>query len=146
MSPPDGPIPYQIDKRPMPGDEDLETLLPIHVGPFRRDEDEMDDPDEARNAPIYAEYRSDTDEIFVELGICDDAANAQRAVETSKSETDAEFPNAAQQLSLKTEPSFFKTSTSLGAFISWTRGSFYFSAHAKGGEEVLDRFMEAFPY
>jgi len=140
----DGPIPYQIDQRAMPSGEDLETLLPVKVGPFRRGT--IDDPDDARNTPIYAEYHSDRGEIFVELGVCGDPASAQIAVETSKAETDAEFPDAAQLLSLKAEPSFFKSNTPLGAFMSWTRGRYYFSAHARSGEEDLDRFMEAFPY
>ncbi len=128
----------------MPSGEYLETVLPIQVGPFSRDE--MDDPDEASNAPIYSEYRTDSGEIFVELGICGDPASAQRGVETSKAETDAEFPDVAQQFSLQTEPSFFKCNTPHGAFMSWTRGSFYFSAHAKDGEEDLNLFLEAFPY
>jgi hypothetical protein len=34
----------------MPSGEDLETLLPIQVGRFRRDE--MDGPDEARDTPV----------------------------------------------------------------------------------------------
>ena len=144
MPSPDGPIPYQIDQRPMPSGEDLETLLPAQIGTFHRVE--MDDPDEVSNAQIYAQYRSGGGEIFVELGVCGDPASAQAGVETSKAETGAEFPDAAQLLSLKTEPGFFKTNTPLGAFMSWTRGNYYFSAHAKNGEEDLDRIMEAFPY
>ena len=151
MPPPDGPIPYQIDQRPVPSGEDLEILLPDQVGPFRCAD--MDDPDDVRNAQIYAEYRCDKGEMFsdagkiaVELGVCDDPASAQRGVETSMAETLAEYPDAAQLLSLKTEPSFFKTLTPRGAFMSWTRGCYYFSAHAPYGEEGLDRFMEAFPY
>ena len=144
MSHPDNPIPYQIDERPMPSGEDLETLLPVHVGPFGREE--IEEPDDVRNVPIYAQYYSGSAEIFVELGVCGDAAGARKSVERSKAETDAEFPDAAQQVSLKTEPTCFKTNTRLGAFMSWTRGGYYFSAHAKGGEEDLDRFMQAFPY
>ena len=143
MPSPDGPIPYQIDQRPMPPGKQVETLLPAHVGPFRRQS--IEEPDDLSN-PIYAQYRSDSGEIFVELGICGDPASAQRGVKTSKAETDAEFPDAAQLLSLKTEPSFFKSNTPRGAFMSWTRGGYYFSAHARSGEEDLDRFMEAFPH
>jgi hypothetical protein len=28
-----------------------------------------------------------------------------------------------------------------GAFFVWTRGAYYFSGHAKGGEAQLDAFM-----
>ena len=151
MPPPDGPVPYQVDQRSMPSGEDLDTLLPVQIGPFRRAE--MDDADEVRNTQICAEYRSDGAEIFsdageitVELGVCGDPASAQLGVETSEAEMNAEFPDAAHLLSLKTEPSFFKTRTPRGAFMSWTRGGYYFSAYARSGEEDLDRFMEAFPY
>ena len=81
MPPPDGTIPYQVDQRSMPSGEDLETLLPAQVGPFRRAQ--MDDPDEVRDTQIYAEYRSDGAEMFsdagkitVELGVCGDPASA----------------------------------------------------------------------
>jgi hypothetical protein len=33
-----------------------------------------------------------------------------------------------------------------GAFFAWTRGGYYFSAHAKGGTAALEAFMQAFPY
>ena len=142
--PPSGPVPYQIDRRPMPGGERLETLLPGQVGPFRRAT--LDEPDDVRNTPIYATYRSGSVKIFVELGICDDPAGAQRALATAKAETDAEFPDAPQQFSANTEPSFLHTRTPLGAFFAWTRGHYYFSAHARSGQQDLDRFLEAFPY
>ena len=55
-----------------------------------------------------------------------------------------------QQISLNTEPSFYKAITRQPsrAFVAWTRGRYYFSAWVPGakGEEVLDRFMGAFPY
>jgi hypothetical protein len=134
-------IPFQIDQRPMPSSEDLETLLPARVGPFQR----AAIRERGLDNPIYAEYHSQHGEIFVELGICRDESEARRAVETSKAETDAEFPDAAQRLSLNTEPSFFMTDTPRGAFMSWTRGRYYFSAHASG-ETDLNRFVGAFPY
>jgi len=59
---------------------------------------------------------------------------------------DAEFPEATQLVSLKTESGFFKSVTPRGAFMAWTRGGYYFSAHARYGEDDLDRFMEAFPF
>jgi len=122
----------------MPSGEELDVLLPAQVGPFRRDD--------VRSTSIYAHYASDAGGIFVELGICDDAASAQQAVETARSERDAEHPEESQQLSLNTGPSFLKTNTELGAFMAWTRGNYYFSAHAESGEEDLDAFMDAFPY
>jgi len=142
-APPEAPVPYRIDDRPMPSGEDLDELLPLQVGPFRREG--LDVPNDLRKSSIYAQYSSDDGEIFVELGVCDDAETAWMAVETSMAET-AEFLDATRVVSLKTEPSFFKTNTRRGAFMSWTRGRYYFSAHARGGEKDLDRFLTAFPY
>jgi Protein of unknown function (DUF3592) len=142
--PPEAPIPYRIDDRPMPSGEDLDELLPLQVGPFRRVG--LDVPDDLRKSSIYAQYDDDDGVIFVELGVCDDAETAWMAVETSKAEIDAEFSDAAQVISLKTEPSFFKTNTRRGAFMSWSRGRYYFSAHARSGDNDLDRFLTAFPY
>ena len=142
--PPEAPIPYRIDERPMPSAEDFDELLPLQVGPFRREG--LDVPNDLRKSSIYAQYTSDDGEVFVELGVCDDAETAWMAVETSKAETEAQLPGAAQAVSLKTEPSFFKTNTRHGAFMSWTRGRYYFSAHARGGQMDLDRFLTAFPY
>ncbi len=38
--------------------------------------------------------------------------------------------------------------TPAGAFIDWTRADYYFSVSvdAKDAKEILDQFMEAFPY
>ena len=142
--PPSGPVPYHLDQRPMPDGERPESLLPIDVGAFRRSG--LDEPDDVRNTPIYATYQSGSVEIFVELGICGGPAGAQRALATAKAETDAEFPEAPQQISANTEPSYFKMHTPLGGFLAWTRGRYYFSAHVRSGQRDLDRFMEAFPY
>ena len=49
-------------------------------------------------------------------------------------------------MSLNTEPSFYRDTSPLGAFFSWTRDRFMFSAHAKDGDEALDRFVKEFPW
>jgi hypothetical protein len=64
----------------------------------------------------------------------------------AKRETDTEFPDVPQRCALKTEPSYLRTVNKLGAFFAWTRGGYYFSAHAKMGEADLDAFMQAFLY
>jgi hypothetical protein len=51
-----------------------------------------------------------------------------------------------QACSQGTEPSFLKTcSPRLSAFLAWTRGGYYFSAHANDGEALLAAFMASFP-
>jgi len=82
----------------------------------------------------------------MELGICGSAGVAQDGLATARRETTAEGDSVIQAWSTGTEPSFFKTDPRLGAFIAWTRGRYYFSAHAKGGEKDLDEFMKAFPF
>lgn len=139
-----GEVPYGVDKRPMPTGEDLDVLLPAQVGPFVRAS--LGEPKNVHRDPIYAEYRSNGAKVFVELGVCDTASGSQRAITTAKAETDAEFPNIPYRSLLGAEPSYLRTVNKLGAFFAWTRGGYYFSAHAKKGEAVLDAFIQAFPY
>ena len=153
MPSPDGPIPYQIDQRPMPSGEDLETLLPVQVGPFRRGT--IDHPDDVRNTIIKVQYSSGGGGLFgsgggisVTIGIYDNPNGAQEAIVVAQGEVSAFEEHPDDQLSLNTEPSFFKSNTPRGTFMAWTRGGYYFdvSAHARSGEADLERFMEAFPY
>jgi hypothetical protein len=140
----DGRIPFRLDERPMPSGADLEELLPVEVGSFRRGT--LDDGAGGLEGPIYAQYSGGNQGIFVELGVCDDPTEAQAAIETSKAETETEFPDVSAWESLRTDPSFYKVNTPRGAFISWTRGQYYFAAHARDGEANLDEFMRGFPY
>jgi hypothetical protein len=138
-------VPYGIDQRPMPTGEDLDRLLPRQVGAFTRTE--LPRPKDLRRDPIYAQYRKDKVEVFVELGICGDARGAQEALATAKAETEVEPGDAIQACSEGTEPSFLKTvSPTLGAFLAWTRGGYYLSAYAKGGEGDLESFVREFPH
>lgn len=138
------PIPYGIDARPMPNGNDYDKLLPLQIGSFQRKG--IDIPPNPQVSSIYAKYQGKGGDIFVEFGPCDDVETAWKAVETAKAETVAEFPEVSQWESLGTEPSFFKAISPRDAFIAWTRGRYYFSAHARGGEKELDRFLTAFPY
>lgn len=140
----DGRILYGLDERRSPSGANLDELLPVEVGLFQRET--LDDSAGGLEGPIYARYSDGKQGIFVELGVCDNPAEARAAVATSKAETEAEYPGAPVSQSLGTEPSFYKVATPLAAFISWTRGRYYFSAHARGGEADLDQFMRDFPY
>jgi hypothetical protein len=141
---PAGEVPYGVDQRPMPTGDDLDVLLPSQVGSFVRGLNRV--PKDIHNNPIYADYRQGGLSVFVELGICGEPSGAQQAIRTAKAETDAEFPDIPQEGVLGTDPSYLRTVNRLGAFFAWTRGSYYFSAHAKGGKADLDVFMKAFPY
>ena len=128
----------------MPEGDDLEMLLPGQVGSFMRGPIRV--PKDIHHDPIYAEYHFGDARVFVELGICGTPSGSQGAIMNAKRETDAEFPDVPQQCALKAEPSYLRTINKLGAFFAWTRGGYYFSAHAKIGETDLDAFMRAFPY
>jgi hypothetical protein len=143
-TPPEIPIPYGIDARPLPSGDDFDKLLPLQIGSFQRKG--LDIPSNLQVSSIYAKYQGKGGDIFVEFGPCDDAETAWKAVETAKAETVAEFPEASQWESLGTEPSFFKAISPRDAWMAWTRGRYYFSAHARGGEKDLDTFLTAFPY
>ena len=134
-------LPYNLGSRLMPSGSNVEKLLPPQAGPYRRAPIKQ-----AGKESIYANYQSGNSTIFVELGICADMKEAQSAVETAKAETDAEFPGAQQTFAKWQDIVCFKTVTPTGALVAWTRGAYYFSARANGGEKELDQFMAAFPW
>jgi hypothetical protein len=146
-SPPLAPLqpiddaPFGIARRSTPEGADLDVVLPKQVGAFQRvNVREMDENWH------YATYRSGGAEVFVELAISAGPEGAQQALGNARRETVAEFPDVPRQESIGTEPSYLATTTRLGAFIAWTRGPYYFSAHAKGGEGDIAAFQAAFPY
>ena len=136
------PLPYGIADRPMPQGEDPNRLLPGQVGPFIREPIKAF----AKGMPIYGHYHYGAATIFVELGVCDNAHDAQMSLETARSETAGEFPDAPLLYAERGDSSCWRTIDPGGAFLAWTRGRYYFSAHAKGGEKDLEEFVKGFPY
>ena len=137
------PIPFGIDKRPMPQGDDLNQLLPERVGAFQRLPIQV--PPDIHMAEIYANYTAERSGIFMELGIGDDPVVAQDGVKTAI----GCLPDDGEVLaeSVGTDPSYHKAKTETGAFLAWSRGGYYFSVHAHlGRERALDAFMEAFPF
>lgn len=148
-----GSAPYGIEKRPIPVGLDLDKLLPKQVGPYER---VMLEKSEQRGTTpaamemdgnsVYATYRSGEREIFVEFGVNNKVEDAQSSLDVAASEVTNGFPTDPKLGSIGTEPSYLIVSNESGSFFAWTRGSYYFSANAKGGEADLDAFMNAFPY
>ncbi len=137
-----GEVPYGIAQRPMPQGNDPDTLLPRQVGAYVR---EPIAP-AGKGAPIYGNYRSGAAAVFVELGVCDDAQDARTAFETARDESvgaSGDTPNVNVE---GEDLNCARRVNESGAFIAWTRGRYFFSAHAKGGEKDLDEFMAAFPF
>ena len=137
----------------MPAGIDLDVLLPTQVGPYSRTLLERADQRgvaatsiEIDGSSLYATYKAGNKEIFVEFAVDASAVNAQATLETAAGETTNQFPKDPRFGSIGTEPSYFKVNNESGAFFAWTRGNYYFSASAKGGEPDLDAFMLGFPF
>jgi hypothetical protein len=153
IKPLNGTAPYGIEKRPMPAGLNLDELLPKQVGPYTRT---LVEKSSQRGLPtssididgnsVYATYKSGDREIFVEFAVASSAANAQSTLDDAASEVTGGFPTDPRLGSIGTEPSYLKASNESGGFFAWTRGPYYFSASAKGGDADLDAFMQAFSY
>lgn len=136
-------IPYPIADRPMPIGEDLDDLMPPQVGPFLREP--VREPADVSH--VYVSYKSDHGGIFCELGVCEDSKEARQGVETARSETIANSECVIQVWVVTPDLAFMKsTHPKGGVLVAWSRGNYYFSAHAKNNKSAMDEFMNAFPY
>lgn len=146
------PAPYAVEKRPMPTGLNLDQLLPKQVGPYTRTLLETQQRGftpssiEIDGDSVYATYKDGSKEIFVECAVTSSPTAAQDILEVAAGDVTAGFPTDPHFGSISTEPSFVKTLDMSGAFLAWTRGNYFFSASAKGGEADLDAFMKSFPY
>jgi hypothetical protein len=153
IKPLNGTAPYEIEKRSLPAGTNLDELLPKQVGRYTRTLLEKSDQRgvtpssiEVDGNSVYATYADGNKEIFVEFAVSSNPMNAQTALDVAASEVTDQFPTDPRFGSIGTEPSYLRVDNQSGAFFAWTRGSYYFSANAKGGASDLDAFMQAFPY
>ena len=149
------PAPYGIDQRPMPAGTKVDQLLPAQVGPYTREGLRLatsqnlkpEEIGDAIDGPIYADYRAGNATIFVELGVMHSVKDARDSLDVAAGDAaGGVFPTDPRFGARGREPSYLKVIDSGGAFFAWTRGNYYFSAHAKSGEAALDAFVQAFPY
>jgi len=148
-----GSAPYGIEKRQMPNGLNLDELLPKQVGPYTRTLLEKSDKRgetatsiEVDGNSVYATYKAGDKEVFVEFAVGSKAESAQSVLQLAAEELLGKFPSDPGVGSIRTEPSFLRVANSSNGFFAWTRGNYYFSADAKGGEADLDPFMQAFPF
>ena len=135
------PPPFGIDKRPQPSGADLNVLLPKKVGTFER-EDFPAGLKPPTDEDLTVEYKSGEDSIFFGFSIPDTEKDAFEAVKMTRQEAIQSRLNIkGEQYRIGKNPSFFK----LDAFMSWTRGRYFFYAKA-GTPRALESFMKAFPY
>ncbi|HEX6728991.1 MAG TPA: hypothetical protein VF074_03225 [Pyrinomonadaceae bacterium] len=153
IKPLNGTAPYGIEKRPMPSGIDLDVLLPKQVGAYTRTLLERSGQRgvapssiEIDGESVYATYKAGDKEIFVEFAVASNAQNAQAALDVGAGDVTGNFPTDPRFGSIGTEPSYLMVNNESGSFFAWTRGGYYFSASAKGGQADLDAFMHSFPY
>jgi hypothetical protein len=150
----DGKAPYGIESRPLPTGTDLDVLLPKQVGPYsrvilERSEQRGTTPTsiEVDGNSVYATYKNGEKEVFIELSIASSPEIAQSNWDVVVGDAnEGTYPTDPQFGSFRTEPSYLKVVNSDGAFFAWTRGPYFITANAKGGESDLAAFMNAFSY
>jgi hypothetical protein len=125
--------PWNIDQRSMPSGTDTNTLCPMQVGPYMRTKIEGSP---LGGGSAYVHYAAGAATIFMEFAIPGSLQNAHAVVETAAGETGGK--------PVGTDPRYFVTDD--GTFFAWSRGGYYWSAHAQGGPGDLDAFMRAFPF
>ena len=135
------PIPFGIDKRPMPTGTDLNVLVPPTVGSFTREQLPADA--KARSdEDLNVTYKSGSDSVFFGFSIPDTPADAYEAVKVTREEAIASKVNMkGEQYVIRKDPSYFKVAD----FMSWTRGRYFFYAKANS-PAALEKFMRAFPF
>lgn len=148
-----GPAPYGVEKRPMPSGLEMDELLPKKVGPYTRMSLELSEHRgvvprriDVNMESIYAVYRVGPKEVFVEFSVSTSPKTAQEILLVASRDTSGKFPKDPRVGSIDTEPSYLRVNNKSGAFFGWTRGKYYYSASAKGGDADLDAFMQGFPY
>ena len=147
-------VPYGIDQRATPGGSTINQLAPLRVGPYYRtalrsasSQSLNPDSPQAFDDSMYVDYRAGDAKIFVELGVMQTVNDARESLEVAAGDAaGGVFPADPRVGARGQEPSYFKVVDNSGAFFAWTRGNYYFSAHAERGVQDLDVFMEAFPY
>jgi len=150
----EGVAPYGIESRPMPTGTDLDTLLPKQTGPYERSLLERSQQRgttatsiDVDGNSVYATYKNGEKEMFIEFSIASAPENAQANWNVVVGDAnEGIYPSDPHYGSFGTEPSYLKVVNKDGAFFAWTRGGYFITASAKGGESDLDTFMNAYPY
>lgn len=135
------PIPFGIDKRPVPTGTDLNVLVPMTVGSFTR-EHLPPDAKARSDEDLNVTYKSGSDSVFFGFSIPDTPADAYEAVKVTREEAIASKVNMkGEQYVIGKDLSYFKVAD----FMSWTRGKYFFYAKANS-PAALDKFMRTFPF
>lgn len=135
-------IPFGLAGRVEPTSDVVSEALPMKIGRFVRE-------DVPEGAVIPADedftitYRSGRDTALVGLSRPGKPADLKDAVRTSHADVvaDKSIDRTGELYCVASAPYFFKVRD----FIAWTRGRYFFSAHASS-PDVLVEFIQDFPY
>jgi hypothetical protein len=137
------PAPYDLQARPLPAGENFARLLPVRVGDFRRVAYKSPGP----GLDGEATYRSEKDTVFMLFSRAESLQEVALVMSTIRTELLHVGGDAPLVESLETDPAYLLLSGKGIAFFAWSRGLYLFSADCLSGrKEVLDRFMQSFPY
>jgi len=142
FAPAAGRMPYDIDQRPLPMDDHIDTLAPQQVGAFRRGKvlDADAEPGARRHYVLYGKAASQSPSFVIGIFVHPDATSAQQALIGQ-----AHAPATRQRL--HSDPSFYLVREGgVGAEFYHTHGRFGFLVQALFGEQDLTEFMTKFSY
>ena len=141
-----GAIPYGIDQRPLPADDQLDTLAPQQVGAFQRGKitEGTGSPGVQMHYVNYTKTGAKNPGICIGIFVHATAAEAQQSQQDT-CPVDPGDPDCQHRFG--TDPSFFHTpNTPEGCYFYFTRNRYGFQVQAWQGADDLDAFMAAFPY
>jgi hypothetical protein len=106
-----GSASYRVEQGPLPVGLNLDELLPKQGGSYTRtlleeSENRAVTPSSMKidGASVYATYKSDAKEVFVEFAVSSDAASAQAALLPAAADTVDKFPTNPRLGSIGIEP------------------------------------------
>lgn len=134
------PGPYFTPQRPAPTDSPVEFAPPEKVGVFNRTQVRGGC---AHKGGQSSEYRSqDNAIIYLTCQYAKTADDAKNYVEVLPQV----FQTEPIQMKIQPDKSFVLLRTGEDFLYGWTQGAWYFTARSLDGRQILDAFMQYFPY
>ncbi|MGL5889644.1 MAG: hypothetical protein ACRC3B_07160 [Bacteroidia bacterium] len=135
------PIPYGIEKRPKPRGADFSKLLPVSIGPYKRNS--FIAPKSGEHGSVIYQYGSA--KIYMQFGRSISQEDVQQNFRLIVSGATSNGRVKPRVLVTGKDPSYVKIVDEQSAFFGWTRGLYHFTVDTKL-EKDMDAFMTLFPY
>lgn len=137
------PVPYGVEKKPLPTGDRFEKILPKKVGVFVLTDFTPPQP----GLDGEALYKNGKEEVFMLFSLAKNAKDLKETMQTIFTETQKDAVKELRDVSLKTDPAYIHLIGKGIAFFAWTKGKYCFSADSKNGNAAaLKKFVESFPY